>query len=294
MPELLPFICQTDSFFDHAVGTSAGSLSPRTNWKSLANFEFLLPPIQDQARLVEVFDSIKRLADAQRAISFNVELLYASAIDNVVERVIPNAKSLVGPGVEDLPNTVSLDGITNIVDCKHRTPKLVEVGVPMVAPGDIKWGALDLSGCKQIAEQDYPSFMDHISISHGDIILSRNQTFGVAAYVNDVLEFALGQDTIAIQPRDYSSEFIYLALRSTFCQRQIYKYSAGSTFGRINLGDIRKLRIPIVSDALEQDAIAIFQEFENKLSLVKRRHASSVELLRSTLSSTPLNERADA
>ena len=53
MPELLPFICQTDAFFDHAVGTSAGSLSPRTNWKSLADFEFLLPPIQEQARLVE-------------------------------------------------------------------------------------------------------------------------------------------------------------------------------------------------------------------------------------------------
>lgn len=27
LPELLPFICQTDAFFDHAVGTSAGSLS---------------------------------------------------------------------------------------------------------------------------------------------------------------------------------------------------------------------------------------------------------------------------
>lgn len=36
LPELLPFICQTDAFFDHAVGTSAGSLSPRTNWTSLA------------------------------------------------------------------------------------------------------------------------------------------------------------------------------------------------------------------------------------------------------------------
>ena len=35
MPELLPFICQTDAFFEHAVRTSAGSLSPRTNWKSL-------------------------------------------------------------------------------------------------------------------------------------------------------------------------------------------------------------------------------------------------------------------
>ena len=53
MPELLPFLCQTDAFFDHAVGTSAGSLSPRTNWTSLASFEFMLPPIQEQGRLLE-------------------------------------------------------------------------------------------------------------------------------------------------------------------------------------------------------------------------------------------------
>jgi len=59
MPELLPFLCQTDAFFDHAVGTSAGSLSPRTNWTSLASFEFLLPPIQEQARMVELLAGIE-------------------------------------------------------------------------------------------------------------------------------------------------------------------------------------------------------------------------------------------
>jgi len=34
LQELLPYICQTDSFCEYAVGTSAGSLSPRTNWRS--------------------------------------------------------------------------------------------------------------------------------------------------------------------------------------------------------------------------------------------------------------------
>lgn len=53
LPELLPFICQTDAFSEHAVGTSAGSLSPRTNWKSLAAFEFALPPIEEQRRLAK-------------------------------------------------------------------------------------------------------------------------------------------------------------------------------------------------------------------------------------------------
>ena len=36
LSDLLPFICLSERFFQHAVGTSAGSLSPRTNWSSLA------------------------------------------------------------------------------------------------------------------------------------------------------------------------------------------------------------------------------------------------------------------
>jgi len=64
MPELLPFICQTDAFFEHAVGTSAGSLSPRTNWKSLASYEFLLPPIQEQGRLIEVLGPSRKLVES--------------------------------------------------------------------------------------------------------------------------------------------------------------------------------------------------------------------------------------
>jgi restriction endonuclease S subunit len=53
LPELLPFICQTESFFNHAVGTSAGSLSPRTNWTSLASYELALPPIDEQIKISE-------------------------------------------------------------------------------------------------------------------------------------------------------------------------------------------------------------------------------------------------
>ena len=59
LPELLPFICQTDAFFDHAVGTSAGSWSPRTNWTSLADFEFSLPPLHEQFRIVGLLREIE-------------------------------------------------------------------------------------------------------------------------------------------------------------------------------------------------------------------------------------------
>ncbi len=54
LPELLPFICQSDAFFDHALDTSAGSLSPRTSWTALKDFEFPLPPLDEQKRIAEI------------------------------------------------------------------------------------------------------------------------------------------------------------------------------------------------------------------------------------------------
>jgi type I restriction enzyme S subunit len=59
LPELLSFLCQTERFFEYAVGTSAGSLSPRTNWTQLANYEFALPPLEEQQRIVKLLLQIE-------------------------------------------------------------------------------------------------------------------------------------------------------------------------------------------------------------------------------------------
>lgn len=73
LPELLPFICQTDAFFDHAVGTSAGSLSPRTNWTSLADFEFVLPPSNEQSRLVATLVAQTDVIEAKQEVLIALE-----------------------------------------------------------------------------------------------------------------------------------------------------------------------------------------------------------------------------
>jgi restriction endonuclease S subunit len=64
LPELLPFICQADAFFAHAVDTSAGSLSPRTNWTSLSDFEFALPSIDWQQKLCVLLASAAKSSES--------------------------------------------------------------------------------------------------------------------------------------------------------------------------------------------------------------------------------------
>ena len=59
IPELLPFIVQSGMFFEWAERTSSGSLSPRTKWKSLAEFEFPLPPLERQKEILEVLEKVE-------------------------------------------------------------------------------------------------------------------------------------------------------------------------------------------------------------------------------------------
>ena len=56
---LLPYYISADAFIQHAVTTSAGSLSPRTKWKDLAELEFFIPDLKTQEKILEVFKQLE-------------------------------------------------------------------------------------------------------------------------------------------------------------------------------------------------------------------------------------------
>jgi len=66
LPEFLLYVVQSDGFFAHALQTSSGSLSPRTRWQDLANFEFELPSLDEQERIVELLSAVDKHAEALR------------------------------------------------------------------------------------------------------------------------------------------------------------------------------------------------------------------------------------
>src|SRR3990170_501976 len=79
LPELLPFICQTESFYEHAVGTSAGSLSPRTNWLQLARYEFPLPPLDEQRRIADLLREASIAIERYSEVAASLRQLWITA-----------------------------------------------------------------------------------------------------------------------------------------------------------------------------------------------------------------------
>jgi len=169
-----------------------------------------------------------------------------------------------------------LEKVAKVIDCKHRTPSYVEDGIPLISPGTIKWGALNLSTpTKRVTKDEYQSLMDHCSINIGDLVLGRNQSVGIAAYVTCDKPFVLGQDTVLIQASSIEPKYLFYGLQSNQVQRKVFKLAGGSTFSRINLGDIRKL--PISYPPLpEQKKIAqILSTWDKAIEAVEKLIANS-------------------
>ena len=172
----------------------------------------------------------------------------------------------------------ALDEISDVIDCKHRTPKYVKNGIPLVSPGTIKWGAIDLeSPTKRVTAEEYESLMDHCTVEYGDLVLSRNQSVGIASFVDSDKPFVLGQDTVLVKPKGSDPRFLFYNLQSTDTQKTIFKLAGGSTFSRINLGDIRKLKAIYPPFAEQQKIAKILSTWDKAISTTERLIENSIQ-----------------
>ncbi len=128
LPELLPFLIQSDGFFQKALETSAGSLSPRTKFKELADYEFLLPPKPEQKRLAALLWAADEMIEKEKRELEKMEELY----NNRIESMFTAEKVAFGECANINENTLSANtpsdyrflyiDIASIVSPKHLGP----------------------------------------------------------------------------------------------------------------------------------------------------------------------------
>lgn len=125
LQELLPYLCQTDSFFKYAVGTSAGSLSPRTNWKSLAAYEFALPPQEEQRRLVEALSAFRTHQEKFNEVIRTSKTLREAAFTSSI-----SGEALVGEEIGELAKFGSgkLIKVSDLPKCRTEWNRFPVVG----------------------------------------------------------------------------------------------------------------------------------------------------------------------
>lgn len=241
-----------------------------------------LPPLPEQRKISSILSTVDDAIQETDEIIAETQQLKKGLMQQLLTEGIGHTK-FKQTEIGEIPEKwqiTDLSQVCRIVDCKHRTPKYVETGYPVVRPSDVRAGNLSLRNCKRTTFDEYLDLTSKYCPRRGDIAFSRNASFGVASYVATDEKFTIGQDVVLLTSDVNSTLFYYYVLNSDIVYRQLRRLSTGSTFRRIDLGEIRELRVPFLPRG-EQDQIAsILSDVDNKVEQERQRKDQLEQLKR--------------
>lgn len=221
LPELLPFICQTDRFFDHAVGTSAGSLSPRTNWTSLANFEFALPPLEEQKHLCKIFNASNILVEKLRFVEASASKCLVALREDFF-----SLKSCTVTELQDLLSNVEagrsfLGTESTVSPGQFGVLKVSAVGSDEFRPSE----------AKTLVDQN--SFLEKFSIKAGDLLITRANTpdlVGMSCFVETNYQNLMLSDKVLrlVPKKGISNRLLLESLWTSRVRQQLRSVATGT------------------------------------------------------------------
>ena len=176
-------------------------------------------------------------------------------------------------------------GVT-LIDCVHKTPKAVEVGIPYIGIPQMKSGAIDFDASPRlISEEDFIQWTIKANPSYGDIILSRRCNPGETAYVPKNTKFALGQNLVLLRPNPETIHPGYLrwAVNSPQWWSEVNKYrNPGAVFDSLKCADIPNFEIPAPPYSVQKDIDNTFSAISNKIE-INRQINHTLEKMAQTL-----------
>jgi len=262
------------------------------NTTQLKQFQFVLPPLKEQREIASVLVNVDELIAKTDEVIQQIQILRKGLIQQLLIKGIGHDKFktvFLGSKYTKLTvpqdwNIQSLSNVAKVIDVRHTTPKYTTSGYPLILPNNITAEGLNLKETKFTNKDDFLYMIGgNRKPEIGDIVYSRNATFGIACRVEDNTDFSLGQDLVLIKPHMINSYLLCLILNSNIVLRQLDRLSTGSTFQRINLGLIRNFLIPFPSTAAEQSAITGIIQNADHLILNRKQFGNELKNIKMSL-----------
>ena len=234
LPELLPFICQSDGFFEHALDTSAGSLSPRTKFNELARYEFPLPPLDEQRRIAEILWAADETIQGFVTVLNNLGDLQNSARETIFYK----------SGYKSKP----IKELASIRYGLGQPPSLKEDGVRMIRATDISKGEINESRIIRVDLNEVPNGRA-ILLDDGDIIIVRSGAYtGDSAMITREFVGSIAGYDLVIHPNPQKIIPYFLAeflLHKRTVEKIIKPLSIRSAQPHLNVNDVGNIDISI-------------------------------------------------
>ena len=289
LPELLPFICQSESFYEYVISMSQGGLSPRVNWKALAKYEFALPQREKQRRIAEV------LALHDRGVDL---LVRASNALNVVKQAMLNTKfphdhsnqqCLV---LGNLIESGSLDFQTGPFGTVLAAKEYTDAGWPIINPTDIRNGRI-LHSDGPCVNEATASKLEKYRMQVGDVLLARKGEIDKACIAGNSHEgWIVGSDCIRLRSQEsvLQAQYLLYFLQSSSTGRMLASYAHGTVMPGLNEKMLSRLELHIPDLEAQIEFVTVLSEIDSRLEQLSDRAVESRRFRQAMLSNLFLHD----
>ena len=258
---LFPFLVKSESFFDFAIRTSAGSLSPRTKFQDLTKFDFLLPPKEQHAQLAELLWAADEVVKSYEELLKRIEISQTVySLDNFQDKSKP-AKT-----------------ISSIAQINPSIPKKLsnpDIDVSFLTMADVSENGKIINKQKRSLRDVRKGFT---YFGEGDTLFAKitpcmeNGKGALAKELSNGIGFGSTEFHI-IRPLNKSDElYCYYLSRMTFFRKEAEKLmvgSAGQKRVQSNFFDYFTLQIP--------DELARYK-FGETMNMLEKEKDKAIEL----------------
>ncbi len=241
IPELLPFLINNDRFFDFAVDSSAGSLSPRTKFKHLAEFEFLLPPRDQQAKIAELLWALDEMIERYIVLARDADIAFKAYAQIISDNHKFNTKDYLS--IKDV--TLVKDNLRKPLNAKQRSK--------------IK-GKIPYYGANGIVDyvNDY--------IYDEDLVLLAEDGGNFGNYINEPIAYKISGKSwvnnhahvLSAVTEKVSTDWLFYSL----VHKNILRYIIGTTRVKLNKSDLLSISIWCPKKSVQHQLLSNIKSIE--------------------------------
>ena len=238
------------------VSTSTGARMPRANMNKLLEFEFVLPPLAEQQRIVAKLDAA--FAEIDRAVEIENEknVQIKRLLSNTIRAKIQ--KMMVANGSKPLADFCELKN-----GFAFKSTKFCDTGTPILRISNIQDGSITTDKMVYASQEDYKENLDKYIVKKDALLIAMSgATTGKVGINRSEQDFYLNQRVGMLIPNtSLDRDFLYFFLTTKV--NELLNISAGAAQPNLSATQIREIELPNIT----LDEQKVFSESINGLKV---------------------------
>ena len=286
--KFLAYQLETDSIQQYVEMNKRGATIKGITRDCLEQIQLNIPPLPEQRKIAHILSTVQRAIEAQeRIIQTTTELKKAFMHKLFTEglRNEPQKETEIGLVPESWELKAMNEICDLIIDCPHTTPRFSNSGVFIARNFNFKDAQFIPEPAFYTSEDEYLLRVKRATPMPGDVLFSREAPIGEACVIPSNTRLSLGQRTMFLRTKrsHLLPYFLVYSFYSENVRRLMLSTAGGLTLPHLNVGDVRKMLIPVPSLKDQEGIINMLLSVERKKELHRRNLSSLQDLFRTLL-----------